>query len=125
MLRRLSRAAYAAWLGLLALAIQVAVPALVAVELSIADAEEVRSLCIFGAAQDRPRDTPAPPSDKHGIGACPICVALNGAQAFAAPDIASLPLPRSGEIDAIKPGPPGAPHLLTIGAYHSRAPPIG
>ncbi len=128
MLRRLSRAACAAWLGLFALAVQAAIPALVAIEFGIAgNAAEAATLCVFGASQDHPSETPAPapPGGKHGIGACPICIALNAGHAFTAPDAAALPLPASHELGATIPLPAALRDAVAVAAYRSRAPPLG
>src|SRR5579883_1443968 len=128
MLSRLSRAACAAWLGLLALAIQAAVPALVAVELVVArNSAEAFALCVFGAPQDHHSEAPAPSpqGNKHGIGACPICVALNAGHAFTAPDAASLPAPSSYEIGTTIALPAAPRDAASVAAYRSRAPPIG
>jgi hypothetical protein len=130
--RKRPRIAFAAWLGIFALAIQALIPALLAAEIEIAGQEHgasVFTLCAFGhlhvadhhGAPDG-KDTP-----QHGddLGApCPICIALIASPAFTAPPLVALPLPLASAIASLAPiDGQEAPVRLATTAYRSRAPP--
>src|SRR5579864_7097770 len=108
------RRAFAAWLGLCALALQALVPLLVAAEISLAARSgdhDVFELCVFGQVHDSGH-TDAPGKTDHDDGGtiCPICVALHASPVYTAPAAPALLLP-----------PPAA----VVAAYRSRAPPLG
>src|SRR5689334_16878144 len=100
--RRLQRVA--AWLGLVAFAIQAIVPLLVAAEIGLADRagrHSIFELCAFGHVHvvDPDGSLPGKSGGKghEDLGAvCPICVALHAAPAFTAPVLVALPLPSPG-----------------------------
>ena len=128
--RRLQRVA--AWLGLVAFAIQAVVPLLVAAEIGLADRagrHSIFELCAFGHVHvvDPDGSLPGKSGGKghEDLGAvCPICVALHAAPAFTAPVLVALPLPSSGSIDTPTVAAPPILRPLTFAAYRSRAPPI-
>ena len=132
--RKRPRIAFAAWLGIVALAIQALIPALLAAEIEIAGREHgasVFTLCAFGHVhvgtphkEQDGKDTPQP---DDGLGApCPICIALIASPAFTAPPQVGLPLPLASAIAALAPSDgQEAPVRLASTAYHSRAPPVG
>ncbi|HEX6840819.1 MAG TPA: DUF2946 family protein [Stellaceae bacterium] len=132
--RKRSRIAFAAWLGVVALAIQALIPALLAAEIEIAGREHGASaftLCAFGhvhlaTTHDEPGGTHTPQHD-DGLGApCPICIALIASPAFTAPAPVALPLPLASPIAALAPSDgQEAPVRFATTAYRSRAPPIG
>lgn len=132
--RKRSCTAFAAWLGIVALAIQALIPALLAAEIEIAGRERgasVFTLCAFGhvhlaAAHDAPGGTDTPQHD-DGLGVpCPICIALIASPAFTAPPQVALPLPMASAIDALAPSDgQEAPVRFATTAYRSRAPPAG
>jgi DUF2946 family protein len=136
-LGRLKRRA-AAWLGLLALGIQILIPLVVAAEIGLATsagagAGSVFELCVFGhvhgVAQNDADDSA--PGKSHGTtdsglgAACPICIALHAASPFAAPEAGPLPIPSASGIDVPILAAPIAPLFPLVAAYHSRAPPSG
>lgn len=130
--RKRTRIAFAAWLGIVALAIQALIPALLAAEIEIAGKEHgasVFTLCAFGHVHvgTTGDDQDGTPQHDEGLGApCPICIALIASPAFTAPPQAALPLPPASAIAALAPTDgQEAPVRLAITAYHSRAPPIG
>ena len=131
--RKRSRTTLAAWLGIVALAIQALIPALLAAEIDIAGQERgasVFTLCAFGhlhfSAQHDQQDGKDTPSSDDGLSApCPICIALIASPAFTAPPQIALPLPVGGSVDALAPSDRQAPLRLVTTAYRSRAPPIG
>lgn len=132
--RRRRRSIIGAWLGLAALAIQAVLPLFLAVEISLAARAgqgNVFELCEYGhihAAVPHEADD-APGKSHHHDGdhgaICPICIALHAGPVFTAPAIPSLPVPAVREIAATLPEMRPPPHLLTLAAYRSRAPPIG
>ena len=132
--RKRSRLAFAAWLGIVALAIQALIPALLATEIDIADREHgasVFTLCAFGhvhlaTTHDGAGGTDTPQHDDELGAACPICIALIASPGFTAPAPVALPLPLASAIAL--PAPiegQEAPVRLATTAYRSRAPPIG
>ena len=131
--RKRPRFAFAAWLGIVALAIQALIPALLAAEIDIADHEggsNIFTLCAFGhlhvASHDEQdgRSTPAPDDGPDAI--CPICIALLASPAFTAPAPVAVPLPVViGVVAAPIPGERPLPVRLATASYRSRAPPIG
>ncbi|HJT06449.1 MAG TPA: DUF2946 family protein [Stellaceae bacterium] len=132
--RKRSRIAFAAWLGIVALAIQALIPALLAAEIDIADQEHgasVFTLCAFGhvhvaTTHDEPGGTDTPQHDDELGAACPICIALIASPAFTAPAPVALPLPLAGAIASLAPiEGQEAPVRFATTAYRSRAPPIG
>lgn len=132
--RKRSRIAFAAWLGIVALAIQALIPALLAAEIEIAGQEHgasVFTLCAFGhvhlaTTHDEPSGTDTPQHD-DGLGApCPICIALLASPAFTAPAPVALPLPLASPIASLAPSDgQEAPVRFATTAYRSRAPPVG
>ena len=132
--RKRPRIAFAAWLGIVALAIQALIPALLAAEIEIAGRERgasVFTLCAFGhvhvaATHDEPGGTDRPQHDDELGAACPICIALIASPAFTAPPPIALPLPMASAIAAPAPSDgQEAPVRFATTAYRSRAPPIG
>jgi len=128
------RSAFAAWLGIVALAIQALIPALLAAEIEIADREHgasVFTLCAFGhvhlaTTHDEPGGSNTPQHDGKLGAACPICIALIASPAFTAPAPVALPLPLASAIAAPAPiDAQEAPVRFATSAYRSRAPPIG
>lgn len=129
---RRKRSTVAAWLGLVALAIQAVLPLLVAVEISLAASageNDVYQLCGYGQVRAAaPHETDgAPGKSRHGDGGaiCPICIALHAGPVFTAPAIAALPLPAVRDIATALPELRLSPRLAALVAYRSRAPPIG
>ncbi len=135
MRRSKQRSAIAGWLGLLALAIQAALPLVIAVEISLAAGagkDSVFELCEYGhlhaVAPHDADDAPGTPHHHHDgdDGAiCPICIALHASPVFTAPASLALPLPVVREIATALPEMRRAPPLLALTAYRSRAPPLG
>ena len=132
--RKRPRIAFAAWLGIIALAIQALIPALLAAEIEIAGQEHgasVFTVCAFGhlhvADRNGAPDGKDTPQHDDELGApCPICIALIASPAFTAPPQIALPLPVASAIDALAPNDgQEAPVRLATTAYRSRAPPIG
>ncbi len=130
--RRRQRIAVAAWLGVVALAIQALSPALLAAEIQLADAEGGRSpfaLCAFGhvdTAADR--DGGGGSATSHhdaATGTCPICIALLASPPFTAPDLVVLPAPAGYALDALVAAARQGRRALAAAAYRSRAPPLG
>lgn len=127
--RRLQRVA--AWLGLLAFAVQAVVPLLVAAEIGLAARSGTRSifeLCAYGHIHAVNHDASSPGKsgdqghhDDDTI--CPICVALHAAPVFTAASLVALPLPVSGGIDAPAIATTATPRPPALAAYRSRAPP--
>ena len=127
------RTAFAAWLGLLALAIQAVVPLLVAAEIAFAAKAgdgSVFELCVFGHVHAAPvpdaegGGTPSNPKNADLASICPICVALHASPVFIAVVVAALPLPAFREVAAGLPEVRRAPPPTPLAAYRSRAPPI-
>jgi hypothetical protein len=134
MRRSKQRSAIAGWLGLFALAIQAALPLLVAVEISLAAGagkDSVFELCEYRHLHAvAPHDADDAPGKSHhhdgDDGAlCPICIALHAGSVFTAPAILALPLPAVREIATALPQMRRAPPPVALTAYRSRAPPIG
>ena len=131
--RKRSRIAFAAWLGIVALAIQALIPVLLAAEIEIAGKERgasVFTLCAFGhlhvaTPHDETGGKGTPQPDEGVSAPCPICIALIASPAFTAPPQIALPLPVAGAVAALAPSDRQAPPRLVATAYRSRAPPIG
>jgi hypothetical protein len=128
---RPKRIAFAAWIGLLALAVQSLIPVLLAAEIELAahqPGKSVFTLCPFGHIHvaEPSADGKAPDSkdhEDHGT-ICPICVALQAAPPFTAPPQIALPLPMALPVDiAVAELHPAAQTVATA-AYRSRAPPL-
>src|SRR5262249_56603453 len=124
--RRLQR--IAAWLGLLAFAVQAVVPLLVAAEIGLAAQSGSRSifeLCAYGHLHVVDHDA-TPPGKSGDQGhqdddtICPICVALHAAPAFTAPALVALPLPVSGRIATSPVATTQTPRPPALAAYRSR-----
>jgi len=131
---RRQRSAIAAWLGLAALAIQVALPLLVAAEISLAAGAgegSVFELCEYGHIHAvAPHEADGAPGKSHhhdgdDRAICPICIALHASPAFTAPAILALPLPVVRETATAVPQMRRSLRLVALAAYRSRAPPIG
>jgi hypothetical protein len=130
--RKRPRIAFAAWLGIVALAIQALIPALLAAEIDIAGTERgasVFTLCAFGhvhfaTPHDEQDGKDSPQSDEGLSAPCPICIALIASPAFTAPPQIALPLPVAGTVDALVATDGQAPLRFVTVAYRSRAPPI-
>lgn len=120
----------AAWLGLIALALQVELPLLVAVEISLASRAAANSafeICGYGhgpAAAGAPGQT-SHHQHRDGDGLCPICIALHAGPVFTAPAILALPLPTAPAIAAATAESRSEPRFVALVAYRSRAPPLG
>jgi hypothetical protein len=132
--RKRPRIVFAAWLGIIALAIQALIPALLAAEIEIAGQEHgasVFTLCAFGhlhvaTTHDEPGGTNTPQHDEELGETCPICIALIASPAFTAPAQVALPMPLASAIAALAPiDGQEAPVRFATTAYRSRAPPIG
>jgi len=132
--RKRLRFAFAAWLGIAALAIQALIPALLAAEIDIAGKEgggSVFTLCAFGHLhvatpheEQEGKNTPQPDDGPDAI--CPICIALLASPAFTAPPQIAVPLPViAGTVATLIPPERQIPVRLVAAAYRSRAPPIG
>jgi len=123
--RRSERHGLAAWLGLMAIAIQAFVPLLVAGEISLAASGADTAIfdqCPF--YQDA-GGAPGTAEHHHGHGGlCPICLALLASPAFTQPATVPLPLPVATAV-AVRPAetPLAARPALRV-AYRSRAPPL-
>jgi hypothetical protein len=124
-------AAFAAWLGMLALAVQSLIPVLLAAEIQIAATESGKSiftLCPFGhlhiaqPAADG-SSTPAPAGDQDHGTVCPICIALQAAPPFTAPPQVALPVPLVLPVEIVVAEAPPAARIIATAAYRSRAPP--
>jgi hypothetical protein len=132
MRRSVQRSAVAAWLGLVALAIQAGLPLLVAVESTLAaraGADSVFEMCEYGHVH-LAEETPGSSHHHHhhdgdGDGLCPICIALHAGSVFTAPAPLALPLPVAAPIAAALPELRSAPRFASLAAYRSRAPPPG
>jgi Protein of unknown function (DUF2946) len=132
--RKRTRIAFAAWLGIVALAIQALIPSLLAAEIEIAGQEHgasVFTLCAFGhvhlgTAHDEQDGKGTSQHDDELGAACPICIALIASPAFTAPAPVALPPPTASAIAALAPGDgQEAPVRFATTAYRSRAPPVG
>ncbi len=116
------------WLALLALAIQILLPFLVAYEIAFAGtpAHAQGTSVICSAAE--PTNPTAPPQGSHGsrhglTASCPICMALAAGQAFTAAAPIALPLPLvESFVHYIAVQTPNAP-FGAIASYNPRAPP--
>src|SRR5579863_8368091 len=121
MLRKLPRRAYFAWLGLLALSIQVFIPALVAVEIgrALAEGDQLAfAPCIFGQQLgDQGNAGKNPHPGQAGIGGCPICVAMQANPAFTTPSTTPLPPPPALAISTVAIATESAPSLLAPASY--------
>ena len=122
----------AAWLGMVALLVQVLVPALLAAEINLAQEEHGQSvftLCAFGHVHlGVPGDNTAPADAGHHDDAgalCPICLALLASPAFTAPPSVGLPLPVAVRLEVFVPVPSRPPTTAVATVYRSRAPPVG
>jgi hypothetical protein len=128
---RVQRSAVAAWLGLLALAIQVGLPLLVAAEISLAaraGTDSVFEMCEYGhlhVAEHEPGTAHHHHHDGDDGGLCPICIALHAGSVFTAPTLLALPLPVAAPIATAAPETRAEPRRVTLTAYRSRAPPFG
>jgi Protein of unknown function (DUF2946) len=121
------RRVIAAWFGLIALALQVELPLLVAIEISLANRAAANSafeICGYGPKAERTHGTSHHPA-RDGDGLCPICIALHTGSVFTAPATVALPLPSARAIAVSTPETRSAPPLVALSAYRSRAPPIG
>ena len=128
---RPKRIALAAWLGLLALAVQALIPVLLAAEIEIAARERGKSvftLCVFGhlhvAQHSGDGKAPLPTGDDDRGTVCPICIALQAAPPFTAPPQIALPLPATLPLDAVTADARPAQKTVAAAAYRSRAPPL-
>jgi DUF2946 family protein len=130
--RKRPRIAFAAWLGIVALAIQALIPALLAAEIEIAGTERgasVFTLCAFGhvhvvTPHDAQGGKATPQSDEGLSAPCPICIALIASPAFTAPPQIALPLPVAGTVAALAPTEGQTPLRFIAVGYRSRAPPV-
>ncbi len=121
----------AAWLGMLALLVQVFVPGLLAAEFRLAQeprAQGIFAFCAFGHLHVTVTDDgSAPASPGHGDEAgalCPICLALLASPAFTAPLLSALPLPAAMPVEILAPSATQRPAAVLVTAYRSRAPPV-
>ena len=127
---RPKRIALAAWLGLLALAVQSLIPVLLAAEIQIAATQSGKSvftLCAFGhihVAHGADGKAPDSSGDEDQGTVCPICVALQAAPPFTAPPQIALPLPAALPLATIVADTRPAAKHVTTAAYRSRAPPL-
>ncbi len=121
------RRVIAAWIGLIALALQVELPLLVAIEISFANRAAANSafeICGYGhRAEGAPGTSHHPHRDGDGL--CPICIALHAGPVFTAPALVALPLPAAAPIVATVPERRAEPRVVVLSAYRSRAPPLG
>jgi hypothetical protein len=129
---RPKRIAFAAWLGILALAVQSFIPVLLAAEIEFAAHQpgtSVFTLCPFGhihAAQpSADGKAPASPDGQDHGTLCPICIALQAAPPFTAPPQIALPLPASFPLETVLAEAEPAAKSVATSAYRSRAPPLG
>ena len=129
---RPKRIALAAWLGLLALAVQSLIPVLLAAEIEIASTQSGKSvftLCAFGhihAAQPAADGKASGSTGDEDQGTvCPICIALQAAPPFTAPAQIALPLPAGRPLACVTAIAVQAPERIATAAYRSRAPPLG
>jgi hypothetical protein len=124
---RAQRRLIAAWLGLIALALQVELPLLVAVEISFANRAAANSafeICGYGHGAQRATE-PSHRRPPNGDGLCPICIALHAGPVFTAPATLDLPMPAATAIAAAAPRIRPEPRAVILSAYRSRAPPFG
>jgi Protein of unknown function (DUF2946) len=124
-------AAFAAWLGMIALAVQALIPVLVAAEIQIAATEPGKSVftfCAFGhlhVAQPAADGSPSTPTGDEDQGSvCPICVALQAAPPFTAPGQIALPVPVALPVTIVIADALPAAKIVATAAYRSRAPPL-
>jgi Protein of unknown function (DUF2946) len=131
MSRPKERRRIAAWLGLVAFAIQVLIPLLVAGEISLADTGAYAGvfrldICERGAAPRGAGGVPAqtdPHQQHHAL--CPICLALVASPAFTQPAALPMPMPRAKAVAVALPETRPAPRPASLLVYRSRAPPLG
>jgi hypothetical protein len=127
---RPKRIALAAWLGLLALAVQSLIPVLLAAEIEIAATQSGKSvftLCAFGhihVAQGSDGKAPDSTGDEDHGTVCPICIALQAAPPFTTPPQIALPLPAAQPLEIVVAHTRPAAKHVTTAAYRSRAPPL-
>jgi len=130
-LRRLKRSAFAGWLAVVALSIQALIPALLAAEISVADAGSggLFALCAFGHLHVANHHEEGSGSSHHSDddeanAVCPICLALLASPAFTAAPAVSLPLPQSRPTEVIATADTALAVARLFDAYRSRAPPL-
>jgi hypothetical protein len=128
---RPKRIAFAAWLGLLALAVQSLIPVLLAAEIEVASTQSGKSvftLCPFGhihvAQPAGDGKAPASTGDEDQGTVCPICIALQAAPPFTAPPPVALPVPVALPLEVVVAEARPAANNVTTAAYRSRAPPL-
>jgi Protein of unknown function (DUF2946) len=128
---RPKRFALAAWLGMIALAVQSLIPVLLAAEIQIAATEPGKSvftLCAFGHIHVAPPaadgSTPTPAGDEDQGTVCPICIALQAAPPFTAPAQIALPVPVALPLAIVVADAQPAARIVATAAYRSRAPPL-
>lgn len=113
------------WLGLAALAVQVLLPFLIAVEIRVLTEDPF----LFGSLDPAlvcshdSNDQPANPK-RHSIAACPLCTALAAGHAAPLATAAILPVPHEFALvaDAV---PTAIPPISRLQAsYNARGPPV-
>ncbi len=129
-LRRKRHHRLAAWLGLLALAVQVCLPLLIAAEIRAATAAAPSLSLALAAvpichAADEQTSGPGTgqPPDRHDRAGCPICTALAASLAFTAAVAPALPVPQGCAIALRVAASAPALSPRFAAAYRSRAPP--
>ena len=115
------------WLALLAVAIQIFLPFLVAVEikaLSEPASAATTTICLstdsIGASAH-----PGSQTTHHGLSdGCPICVALAVGQAFTSPSPVLAPIPQTAGASVVYEAPTASPPDYASAFYNPRAPPV-
>jgi len=118
-----------AWLGLLAVAIQIFLPFVIAAEIRAMAAEELVLADAFDPATTCLHDVSGQPRGDHraplhgAVSGCPICVALAAAHAFAPPAAPLQALPHVVESDLVTAAIAPRTASILAAPYQSRAPP--
>jgi DUF2946 family protein len=123
-LRKLRRQGWAAWLGMLALGLNVLVPIHLAFDLAAAYGAAPERHLTAEAGGDRQSGDPADREDGHHRPDCPVCSALGslaGLAPAAAPTFAAPLRFATAIVVAATAGPHDA---VRVAAYRSRAPPF-
>ena len=110
-------------LAWLALAVQVLLPFLLAVDIARADAAGSLDVPICSASPAI-HHAPGQPNQQSPVEGCPICAAVAVGQTFTAPLAIPLPLPQGRVQLALGQDASSAAAILLVTAYRSRAPPL-
>jgi hypothetical protein len=125
MIFRRRQRSFAAWLGLIGLAVQALAPLLLAVEIGTLSAAGFDPAAEAICTHSTGGDAPAIPAqhDPAAMAGCPICTMLAAAVVFTAPAAPGLHIPQQlGTEFAAHTAPPACFYSVAA-AYNSRAPP--